>query len=89
MSRLLTGHRSGSCLQLSEQAGGSIYDCLRRGWIKRRSPGSQYAKAESHGAKKLGFHTCILPGVSVESVGEVSKMKIIGVKNVSEAIQHL
>ena len=40
-------------------------------------------------AKKLGFHTCILPGVSVESVGEVSKMKIIGVKNVSEAIQHL
>ena len=47
------------------------------------------AKQRVQEAKKLGFHTCILPGVSVESVGEVSKMKIIGVKNVSEAIQHL
>ena len=40
-------------------------------------------------AKKLGFHTCIIPYVCMESVGDVNDMKIIGVKNISEAIQYL
>lgn len=40
-------------------------------------------------AKKLGFQTCILPSVSLESVGEIRDMKVIGVRNISEAIQYL
>ena len=37
-------------------------------------------------AAKLGFHTCIVPAVCVQSIGHVSGMKIIGVSSVSEAI---
>lgn len=37
-------------------------------------------------AKKLGFTTCILPEVSVKTVGKVEGVKIIGVKSVGEAI---
>ncbi len=37
-------------------------------------------------AKKLGFTTCILPEVSVKTVGKVEGMRIIGVKSVGEAI---
>lgn len=40
-------------------------------------------------AKKLGFRSCIIPYVSLESVGDIKDMKIIGVKNISEAIQYL
>ena len=40
-------------------------------------------------AQKLGFHTCMIPAVSMESVGEVKGMRLIGVKNVSEAISYL
>lgn len=40
-------------------------------------------------AKKLGFHTCIMPAVSTEAVREMTGIKIIGVKNISEAIQLL
>lgn len=40
-------------------------------------------------AKKLGFQTCIIPSVSLESVGEIRDMKVIGVRNISEAIQYL
>lgn len=38
-------------------------------------------------AKKLGFQTCIVPEVSVETVKNIKGMEIVGVKNISEAIQ--
>lgn len=37
-------------------------------------------------AKKLGFQTCIMPAVSLESVKNISGIKIVGVKNINEAI---
>lgn len=37
-------------------------------------------------AKKLGFKTCVIPEVSVKSVGKVEGVTIIGVKSVGEAI---
>ena len=37
-------------------------------------------------AKKLGFKTCVIPAVSVKSVGEVEGVAIIGVRSVGEAI---
>ena len=39
-------------------------------------------------AKKLGFETCIMPAVSVDSVKNIKGIKIIGVKNINEAIQY-
>ncbi len=38
-------------------------------------------------AKKLGFQTCIIPAVSIDSVKGVSGIEIIGVKTIREAIQ--
>lgn len=40
-------------------------------------------------AKKLGFTTCILPKVSLKSVGTVDGIKIIGVENIREAVDLL
>lgn len=40
-------------------------------------------------AKKLGFHTCIIPEVSCKSVGQVPGMEVIGVKSVNQAIHFL
>ncbi len=37
-------------------------------------------------AKKLGFTTCVIPYVCLESVKEIKGIKIIGVKNVGEAM---
>ena len=37
-------------------------------------------------AKKLGFETCIVPEVSLDSVKSVKGIKIIGVKSINEAI---
>lgn len=37
-------------------------------------------------AAKLGFTTCIVPAVCIDSIGTVPGMKIIGVSSVSEAI---
>lgn len=37
-------------------------------------------------AKKLGFHTCILPRISLEKMGSVDGIRLIGVDNVREAI---
>ncbi len=37
-------------------------------------------------AKKLGFHTCVVPEVSLRSIGTVEGMNVIGVKNVSQAL---
>lgn len=38
-------------------------------------------------AKKLGFHTCVLPKVCLETVGEVEGIRLIGVENVREAME--
>ena len=38
-------------------------------------------------AKKLGFETCIIPEVSKEMVKGIEGIKIIGVKNIGDAIQ--
>ena len=38
-------------------------------------------------AKKLGFHTCVIPAVSLDSVKNIKDIKIIGVKNINDAIQ--
>lgn len=38
-------------------------------------------------AKKLGFETCIIPEVSYDIVKGMKGIKVIGVKNISEAIQ--
>jgi len=37
-------------------------------------------------AKKLGFKTCIMPAVSAESVKNIQGIRIVGVKNINEAI---
>lgn len=37
-------------------------------------------------AKKLGFRTCIMPAVSAESVKNIQGIRIVGVKNINEAI---
>ena len=37
-------------------------------------------------AKKLGFETCIVPEVSLDSVKSIDGIKIIGVKSINEAI---
>lgn len=37
-------------------------------------------------ARKLGFTTCVIPAVCVESVKEIQGIKIIGVKNIGEAV---
>lgn len=37
-------------------------------------------------AKKLGFETCIVPEVSLDSVKNIGGIKIIGVKSINEAI---
>ena len=37
-------------------------------------------------AKKLGFQTCVMPEVSVESVKNIKGIKIVGVKTINEAI---
>ena len=38
-------------------------------------------------AKKLGFQVCVMPEVSLESVKNIKGIKIIGVKNINDAIQ--
>lgn len=40
-------------------------------------------------AKKLGFRTCILPEVSLKTVGTVEEIEVIGIKNVSQAMSLL
>ena len=40
-------------------------------------------------AKKLGFKTCIIPEVSMQSVGKVAGIEVIGVKSVNQAINYL
>ena len=45
--------------------------------------GLREASAE---AKKLGFETCILPEVSKEMAKEIQGIKIVGVKNIGDAV---
>ena len=40
-------------------------------------------------AEKMGFDYCLIPHSNMESIGKKTKMKLIGVKNVSEAIKCL
>lgn len=40
-------------------------------------------------ARKLGFKTCIIPEVSLRSVGKVPGIEVIGVKSVNQAINYL
>lgn len=37
-------------------------------------------------AKKLGFETCVMPQVSVDMVNGIDGIKIIGVRNISDAM---
>ncbi|MFI3207567.1 MAG: DNA repair protein RadA [Eubacteriales bacterium] len=37
-------------------------------------------------ASKLGFKTCIMPEVSMKGIGKTKEIKVIGVKNIREAI---
>ena len=37
-------------------------------------------------AKKLGFNTCVIPEVSVKTVGKIDGIQIIGVKSVNQAL---
>lgn len=47
------------------------------------------AKQRVAEAEKLGFETCILPEVCAEDCRKNSKMKIIGVRTVQDAMEHL
>ena len=38
-------------------------------------------------AKKLGFETCVMPEVSKEMVKSIQGIKIIGVKNIGDAVK--
>lgn len=40
-------------------------------------------------ASKLGFKTCIMPEVSMKGVNTIKGMKVIGVKNIREAIDYI
>ncbi len=40
-------------------------------------------------AKKLGFSICILPEVSLKSLGTIEGMELIGVKNIREVIEYI
>ncbi len=40
-------------------------------------------------AKKLGFKTCIIPQVSLKSVGNIEGMEIVGVKSVREVMNYI
>lgn len=37
-------------------------------------------------AKKLGFETCIVPHVSLDRIKSIEGIKVVGVKNINEAI---
>lgn len=51
--------------------------------------GISMIQARVQEAKKLGFSTCIIPSVCVDSVKEISGIKVIGVKTVAEAVAAL
>lgn len=51
--------------------------------------GVSMIQARVQEAKKLGFTTCVIPLVSADSVKEVTGIRIIGVRNVGEAVRLL
>ena len=40
-------------------------------------------------AKKLGFETCMLPEVSMDAVKKIKGIKLIGVRNINDALNHV
>ncbi|MBQ4058836.1 MAG: DNA repair protein RadA [Lachnospiraceae bacterium] len=40
-------------------------------------------------ASKMGFTTCILPQINCDSIEEISGMKLIGVKNITEVLSYI
>lgn len=40
-------------------------------------------------AKKLGFKTCIVPEVSIKTIGKVSGIEVIGVSSVNQAMNYI
>ena len=40
-------------------------------------------------AKKLGFTTVMMPQVSVKTAGQTEGIRIIGVRNLKEAVQYI
>ena len=48
--------------------------------------GVNMIQARVQEAKKLGFTTCVVPAVCLESLKDVKGVKIVGVKNVAEVI---
>lgn len=40
-------------------------------------------------AKKLGFEVCMLPEVSVDAVKKIKGIKLIGVRNINEALNFI
>ena len=40
-------------------------------------------------AKKLGFKTCIVPEVSIKTIGKVSGIEVIGVRSVNQAMNYI
>ncbi|MDE7285465.1 MAG: DNA repair protein RadA, partial [Lachnospiraceae bacterium] len=51
--------------------------------------GVSMIQARLQEAAKLGFTTCVIPDVCMESVKDMTGIKVIGVKSVREAIQLL
>ena len=51
--------------------------------------GVSMIQARIQEARKLGFTTCVIPAVCVESVKEIDGIQVIGVKSVKEAINLL
>ena len=37
-------------------------------------------------ARKLGFETCILPEVSMKTVKEIKGIRLVGVRNINDAV---
>ena len=40
-------------------------------------------------AKKLGFKTCIVPSVTLKSIGKVDGIEVIGVSSVNQAMNYI
>lgn len=47
------------------------------------------AEARVLEAKKLGFHTCILPKLSLKGLEKIDGIKLIGVDNVEQIMEHI
>ncbi len=48
--------------------------------------GISMIQARVQEAKKLGFTTCMVPSVCAQSLKEITGIRVIGVKNIAEAV---